>query len=244
MKIVLYLAVWQRPEITEICFMGLQRLMKRTDFEVSAFAVISEESMIPLCEKYGVDYCMFNNFPLGEKKNNGLNEVMKRDFDYLIELGSDDLIKDEVLVAYKPYFGVRDFLSLTSVCFIDSETGNCKATEPRTFFGLGRAISKAGLHKAAIRKDGKYRLWRSYLNKGLDNDSAFRLAFSGVLEKRVRTTDPIVIDIKSAVNIHGFDKIEGFDYPLEKALEGLSENEINAIQCLTTKNKSASLISA
>lgn len=242
MKIILYLAVWQRPEITEICFMGIQRLMQRKDFDISAFAVISEESMKPLCDKYGIEYCVFNNFPLGEKKNNGLNEVMKKDFDYLIELGSDDLIKDEVIDAYKPYFGVRDFLSLTSVCFINSENGACKVTEPRTFFGLGRAISKEGIKKAALRKDGKYRLWKSYLNKGLDNDSAFRLAFAGVLEKRVRT-EPIVIDIKSAVNLHGFEKIEGIDYPLEKALQGLSENEITAIRCLTTKNRSESLIS-
>lgn len=239
MRILLYLAVWQRPEITEICFMGINRLRRAGIFDVDAFAVISEESMKPLCRKYDIEYCFHKNLPLGEKKNFGLTEAMKKDWDYLIELGSDDLIKTEVLELYKPYFGVRDCLGLTNLCFINSSTGECKVTAPRTFFGLARAISRNGVVRSALRKDGKYRLWKSFLNKGLDNDSAFRMAFEGVFEKRVHSLEPLAIDIKSNVNIHSFDAIEGTDYPIEKALHGLSDEEINAIEslCYTTRNK-------
>ena len=82
-KLLLFLAVWQRPVITEICFMGLERLRK--NFNVDAFAVISEDSMKPLCKKYSIDYCMHENLPLGSKKNYGLTQAMKKDFDFLVD---------------------------------------------------------------------------------------------------------------------------------------------------------------
>jgi hypothetical protein len=126
-KLLFFLAVWKRPEITEICFMGLNRLKKSGKFEVQFLAVISEESMIPLCEKYGVEWVMHENLPLGRKKNFGLREALKRDFDYLVELGSDDLIKDELLELYRPHFEKRvSMIGMTSFAFIDSKTGRSK----------------------------------------------------------------------------------------------------------------------
>ena len=95
MRIAFFLAVWKRPEITELCFMGLQRLMKHYPNSF-AFAVISEKSMIPLCQKYDIEYCEHENLPLGRKKNYGMNQILKKKFDYLIELGSDDLIFNDV----------------------------------------------------------------------------------------------------------------------------------------------------
>lgn len=243
MRILLFLAVWQRPEITEICFMGLRRLMNRIDFEVSSFAVISEDSMIPLCEKYGIEYCFYKNEPLGEKKNYGISKAMEKDFDYLIELGSDDLIKDGILDLYKPYLGYRDLLGLTSLCIIDSHTGRCKVTEPKSSFGLGRAISKEGIKRASIRNNGSFNLWESTINSGLDNNSEFRMAISGVFGKRIHSDEPLAIDIKSSVNIHSFESIQGITYPIELALKGISEEEKTAIRCLITKSKSENLIS-
>lgn len=238
MRILLFLAVWKRPDITEICFMGINRLRQVSGYSVDALAVISEESMIPLCKKYDIEYCFYKNQPLGEKKNFGLTQAMKRDFDYLIELGSDDLIKNEIFDLYKPHFGVRDLLSLSSLCFINSETGECKVTEPKSSFGLGRAISKEGIRRASIRNSG-YQLWDNNISSGLDNNSNFKMAISGVFGQRVHSDVPVVIDIKSDVNIHSFESMQGIKYPIELVFEGLSDNEINGIEslCLTTKNK-------
>src|SRR5688500_10590245 len=101
MKLLIYTAVWQRPEITEICFMGIKRLQKIHKFYISDFAVISEDSMLRLCNKYGVDWCMHENLRLGSKKNYGVKQALKKDFDYMIEIDSDDLLKNEVLTTYK-----------------------------------------------------------------------------------------------------------------------------------------------
>lgn len=231
-KLLIYLAVWKRPVITEICFMGIKRLQKIPGFDIQALAVISEESMIPLCEKYGVDWCFTKNEPLGAKKNYGLAQAIRKQFDYLVEIGSDDILKDEFLDLYswdRHVFALSDFL------MINTEDGECRRrTKHMAYYGTGRAISRIALE--AVSK-----LWPDNINKGLDNNSTYILAKNGFGEKRVACDDPVVLSLKSDVNIWPFESL-GIEYPLDKALNGLSEEEINAIRCLAVKNKSESLI--
>lgn len=225
-KLIVFLAVWKRPEITEICFMGLNRLAKKG---VKSFAVISEESMIPLCEKYGIEFCFYKNDPLGEKKNFGLTQLMKKDFDYMIEIGSDDLLKDEILELY-PFD--RDVMCLKDFAVINSETGECRRLRDRDAkFGLGRAVSKKALESVKCA-DGMYRLWGDKYQHGLDNNSMMRLASKGYLEKRYASDYPLAIDIKSAVNLWPFRYDMGSEYSYDDAIKGLSEEEIEAIKSL------------
>lgn len=236
-KLLVYLAVWKRPKITEICFMGLNRLRKIKGYDINVLAVISEEEMIPLCEKYNVNWVMHLNTPLGRKKNFGLKHALKFDWEYLIEIGSDDLLKDEILDLYKPYLGKAPVIGLTSLCFINSEDLACRFYSSRSGFGAGRAIQRKVIEKMGT-------LWKDHLTHGLDNSSTFAMARYGFMERRIQAKKPLVIDIKSEVNIWKFKEFLGTDYPLEDALNGLSEEEINAITCLVTKNKSADLIGA
>lgn len=206
--------------------MGINRLRKSGRFPIEAFAVISEESIIPLCEKYNVEYCFYKNEPVGEKKNFGLAEAYKKEWDYLIEIGSDDLLKDEYLKAMAPYFGVHDLLGIGHVVYINSEDGACRRYQTRTSFGLGRAISRKAIDKVGTK------LWADRLNKGMDNNSNFFFARHGVLEKKVISSEPLAIDIKGPDNIWPFNYLIGSPYELDEALTGLSEEETNAIRSL------------
>jgi hypothetical protein len=127
--------------------MGLNRLIKNSRFPSDAFAVISEESMIPLCEKYAIQYTFYKNNPLGEKKNYGLNEAMKLEWDYLIELGSDDILKDEILDLYTPYFGKEHFFGAKDFCLVNSVDGDCRRLKSDTVYGMGRCFSREILQK-------------------------------------------------------------------------------------------------
>lgn len=206
--------------------MGLERLRKK--FQVESFAVISEESMKPLCKKYGVDYCYHENYPLGAKKNFGLTKSMKKNFDFLVEIGSDDLLKDDFVGLYpfdRDVFGLRDF------AIIDTQTGDCRRLSDRDArFGLGRAISRKAIE--SFNHHGVYRMWSDRIGKGLDNDSTFALARNGFLEKRYSADEPLAIDLKSAVNIWPFNHSMGIDYSIDKALKGLGENEVTAIKSM------------
>jgi len=221
MKILIYLAVWKRPDITEICFMGINRLRSLGIHQIEAFAVISEEEMIPLCNRYDIDYCFYKNYPLGEKKNYGVTQALKKDFDYLVEIGSDDLLKNEFLTLYPwngPVHGLLDFIIL------NSEDGACRRVSGKALcFGTGRAIRKDALESG--------NLWIDKQTRSLDKQSTFALARRGFLESRFKSEEPLAIDIKSEVNIWPYTK-QGTKYELEKALIGLSEQEVTAIKSL------------
>jgi len=153
MKVLVFLAVWKRPEITEICFMGINRLRKNSRLPIETLAVISEEEMIPLCHNYNIRYTFYKNDPLGEKKNHGLDEAMKLEWDYLLEIGSDDLVKDELLNLYSNYFGKYEMFGTKDSVIIDSESGKCRRLKSDTPYGLGRCISRAIIEKHCLGVD-------------------------------------------------------------------------------------------
>ncbi len=273
MKFLVFLAVWKRPEITEICFMGLDRLRKNSRFPIECFAVISEESMIGLCEKYNIKYTFYKNEPLGEKKNHGLDEAMKLEWDYLIEIGSDDIVKDELIEKYSEYAGKYEMFGTKDSVIINSENGKCRRLVSDTVFGLGRTISRKvfekycygvdcfvtegimargrtthagqmgfflveqakeleGLGRLRITGKPRYRLWKDDIVRGLDNNSDYFLMTQNVGHKTVQTDKPLTIDIKGKDNIWPFNEKVGTVYDLDKALEGLSQEEQSAIFAL------------
>ena len=272
MKVLVFLAVWKRPEITEICFVGLNRLIKNSRYPIEAFAVISEESMIPLCDKYNIKWTFYKNEPVGEKKNHGLNEAMKLEWDYLLEIGSDDLVKDELIELYAPNFGKYDLFGTKDAIIINSEDGMCRRLNSDTTYGLGRCMSRKAVecaygvdilaleHIIAIGRTtaegergffkiemaeeqeklgrikilGKprYRLWKDDINRGLDNNSDFFFMKNGIGHRAIKTDKPLCIDIKGEDNIWKFSPKLGTPYDLEKALEGLSQEEQSRIVAL------------
>jgi len=274
MRILVFLAVWKRPEITEICFVGLKRLKSR--FPIEALAVISEETMIPLCEKYGIRWVFYKNEPVGEKKNYGLNEAMKLEWDYLLEIGSDDLVKDELIELYSNYFGKYEYFGTKDAIIIDSATGACRRLKSDTTYGLGRCISRniiekhcygvdilakdnivcrgrstasgnKGFFKVEVAKElegfgrleilgqPRYRLWKDEINRGLDNNSDFFLMTQGIGHRAIPTDKPLCIDIKGKDNIWPFNPALGSVYDLDKALQGLSQEEQSMIFALWKK---------
>lgn len=280
MRILVFLAVWKRPEITEICFVGLNRLKRR--FPIETLAVISEETMIPLCEKYGIRWVFYKNEPVGEKKNYGLNEAMKLEWDYLLEIGSDDLVKDELIELYSNYFGKYEYFGTKDAIIIDSETGKCRRLKSDTTYGLGRCISRKvienhchgveilakesimqrgrstpkgnkgffkvsvakeleGLGRCEITGQPRYRLWRDEINRGLDNASDFFLMTQGIGHRAIPTDKPLCIDIKGKDNIWPFNPTLGTAYDLDKALEGLSDEEKSMIFALWKRHRKSNI---
>jgi hypothetical protein len=225
-KLLIYLAVWKRPEITELCFVGINRLKQHPDFEIEALAVISEDSMIPLCEKYGVNWVMAENTPLGKKKNAGLQKAKEFDFDYLMEIGSDDLILNELLTDYKNYIGKYEFFGINDAAYINSETGDCRRLiSNNSTYGAGRMIHRKILESVS------WKLWSDHINRGLDNNSILNLIRKGIGYKKVAVMDfPGVIDVKSKENIWKFNYYLGVEYDKQEIFNRLSREEVRLIE--------------
>lgn len=230
MKLLFLIPIWQRPRITEICFLGITRLRAKGVHSIDALAIVSEEEMKPLCDKHGIEWIFYKNQPLGEKKNFGVNEALKKDFDYLVELGSDDILKDEFLNLYTwdtPVMGLNDFIIL------NSKDGQCRRISGKVCpYGTGRAFSRRVVEMGDI--------WNGSKNRGLDHSATINLCHRGIMEKRFSSAEPLSIDIKSEVNLWAYRKI-GKPYELEDALDGLSSEEKEMI-CSLVKNPSESLI--
>ena len=151
--IQVFMPIWKRPEITEICFKGLKRLMKSREMRV--FCVVSELWAVDLCNKYGFEYLLTNNEPLGLKLNAGLAKVLENDFDYLMTSGSDNLYSDKLFDIYDNYIGKYDLFGLDKCHFVES--GKAKRVDYNlTIIGAGRMIRKKALLKACRRTKVKY----------------------------------------------------------------------------------------
>jgi glycosyltransferase involved in cell wall biosynthesis len=225
-KLLIYLAVWKRPQITELCFMGINRLMKHPDYDIQALAVISEDEMKPLCDRYGINYVYAENTPLGRKKNIGLKHAKEFDFEYMMEIGSDDLVFDDLLNKYKPFINKNHFFGINDFAFIDTETNLCRRQRNKGYYGAGRMISRYVLESM------DFTIWRDDLNNCLDNNSLFNLARKGFLYKQIATGEPMVVDIKSPENIWPFNHLIGSRYDIEKVYAKLGLDEVEMLESL------------
>ncbi|MGR3220866.1 MAG: hypothetical protein ACUZ8H_13770 [Candidatus Anammoxibacter sp.] len=254
-KILIYLAVWKRPEITEICFKGIQRLKQYNPhlYRINTVAVVSEGWAKKLCDKYGIKWVYAENDPLGAKLNTGMDYVMEQDFDYLMTLGSDDLIDNKLLEIYRPYMDKgTEIFGTDKVCFV--EGNKAKMVDYNlTIAGAGRFIKKTILQKVCVnnvkveytcsmggslgvftqgdigwikkhrafpmeRKDvikildpAKFNLWHPDRQSALDNNSNMKLITAGASNKFIDIKEPLIVDIKSDINIWNYDYIEGED---------------------------------
>lgn len=114
--------------------------MRKHRPNLDILTVISEEDYEARCKKHNIAYTFFENYPLGRKKNHGLNEALKLEWDYLMELNSDDLIKNELLDIYDSM--TDDYLALRNFCFLDSKSKGCRQVESKTAYGIGRRYSR------------------------------------------------------------------------------------------------------
>lgn len=225
-NLLIYLAVWRRPEITELCFMGIERMKKHSAYNIKTLAVISEPEMIQLCNKYDIEWTMQDNYPLGRKKNTGLQKARGIQFDYLMEIGSDDLITNELLTQYLDYYGKYEFFGITDAAYIESESGACKRLiSEKSTYGAGRIISRRLLDQM------NWTLWSDSLNRGLDNNSLLNIESKTKIKyHKVKHQDvPGVIDVKSSENLWKFNYFLGEDYDLLEIYKRLSEKEVNRL---------------
>ena len=205
MKITAFIALWKRPEITRICFEGLERLREYSKHDISVFCVVSERKSADLCREYGYDFIYSQNYPVGQKFNNGMKGLLETDFDFCLQMNSDTLLANELLDVYEPYFEF-DYFGVDEVHFIDTNTGRCLYMKYDNYdvLGCGRVISKKALKDVWGKTKGE--IWRPDVNKGLDNHSDFNMTRNGYQVKKVYLGgSPYTVDLKSEVNIWGFD---------------------------------------
>lgn len=257
----LLIALHQRPHITELCFEGIKRLQK--SFDIDPICVYSDSDNKAIVENYGFEgYFHFNN-PLGKKLNYGLKKAFESEWDYIMQIGSDDIVTDELMNIYKPYMDKGlEGIGIREVHYYDMLTGQSAVGYSPYPFGCARIIkrdalsgrykyrmkvlhsaagtdfsygkgqtievgkrmmedlSKSGIAELIEKIDVTEALWTNDKNRAMDFDSHVRLCKMGVKITAIETKGVMCVDLKSEVNIWGFDFYDKVNFDvLEKIPE-------------------------
>lgn len=207
---------WQRPDILSLAVKNLDTFCNSTsrvklsvlyvfspeDPELKSIETIYEEANHTRHKIY------FSNEDLGAKMNAGINEALKISFDYLMNIGSDDLLHPSLIDFYFPFIAINEPVFGVDSCYfyeVDKDPVCFSYSIPNRVIGAGRMISHTVI-SMLIRKYSY--VYLPTLKRGLDGDSAERMRLEGYKEKQIKIgLTPLIVDVKSEININDFDKI-------------------------------------
>jgi hypothetical protein len=136
MKILIYSAMHGRHGTTELFLEGCKRLCR--DFDASVFMVCSDEKDVSFLSKRRVDHVVAPNYPVSDKHNKGLEAAFSLDWDYVMIMGSDNIVLSE---------GVQRSLELKvphtafdSVYFVKPDEKAAKRFSYSEIMGVSRGI--------------------------------------------------------------------------------------------------------
>lgn len=201
MKIQIVIPLWKRPEVTQYCFDGLLKLIDESKHEIKVLCVISEPEYIKTCEDYGFNWIAADNKPLGQKINNGVKAALNYEWDYLMMMNSDDIVKAKLIDEYyQPFFEKKDsFFGIEKVTYVNFHTKEAREVKYNySVLGIGKCIRR-DVVELAFKKLGE--LYRSELNKCLDDTMMDNLIKLKVFPKMVQYDGMLAMDFKSEVNI-------------------------------------------
>ena len=198
MKIVVLTAIWQRHELFKIFMDGFERAKQNTDHELILVTVGSENI------EFSDNHVESANQPLSDKWQNGMNKVKSLNPDYVLMLGSDDVICSNLLDVYTPEMekGI-DLIGLIDCYFLDARINtlyhwigytNHRRNES---IGMARMISKRLLNRI------DWNIWDKGLRKGLDASMMRNFKRVEYSEKMFNCIDENIaaIDIKTDLNV-------------------------------------------
>jgi hypothetical protein len=176
-------------------------MIKESKHDYKVMCVISEVEYEKVCQDYGFECVFVENFPVGNKINQGIKAALSNEWDYLLMMNSDDVIKAELIDKYyQPFFEKQvEFFGINRVTYV--KFGTTEALEfsyDFSILGIGKCIRRDVVEKAF-----KYlkELYRSNLNKCLDDTMMDNLLNLKVYPAIVKYDGQLAMDFKSDVNI-------------------------------------------
>lgn len=221
-NITIMSCIYGRPRVTKTFIDGLIRLKRDApDWVHLKFLLVYSniEDLLNVNHSIHDFDSYFNlvyapNRPLGRKHNFGLSYAVNcGSFDYILQLGSDDVLSNEIWGTYRPYFrNERKFFGLNSVYLYDSNSDLVKCCESSQVFGAGRCIHSS-IVRQFVRTTGYVQLWDDNASSGLDINSEINVSkeigFSKLRVLGIRTNKPMVLDIKTKDNINPYASMPG-----------------------------------
>jgi hypothetical protein len=222
-KIVILLPCWGRSKVTRMVLANITNVITQVKdkVDISVLCIISPEDpqrsallKITSAEKK-FHVVFFENYPLGRKHNAGINYALEQlTFDYLMNLGSDDLVHPMLIDFYMPHIKNKEpFFGINNLYFIQNRSK--KTILYRTYndhraIGAGRMIHVSVLQEM---KKQYVNLYHDEFCRGLDCSSSNRIKEEVQVNELVLDAGsfPFIVDIKTETNINDFSIFEQYN---------------------------------
>lgn len=169
--------VWGRFPTTDLVFNQIKRLKDNgnKDWSIDVLAAISEEGAKHLCYKYFFPFIEVPNSPLGAKKQARIDHIEGKQFDYIIILGSDDLMSaHHVWTLHKYALMGYDFIGTQDTYFV--ENGKCKYWKGYTDHRKGISVGAGRMFSRKLLSELGWDLWDRSATRAMDAQVDKRLA--------------------------------------------------------------------
>lgn len=218
MKITFVSAVHGRKYFWKHFAKGVENLeiaFQNKGYDTDKVAACTTEEECEYFLKHGFTTIWCGNKYLGEKWNEAIYYSWSEGADYIMMIGSDDIISPDIVEEYDPLLKQRhDIFGLKKMMVLDYERDKVKeftGHKPtyRLSIGAGKMISSNALRRVAGRPAERV------LYRGLDTSIIVNLRKHGFEDKIIDTKEYLILDVKNEENLNNFTSLQGVEYPAD-----------------------------
>ena len=207
MKVAIHFPVWKRIKIRNIAMDALDRVrgqLLRHGIETQVCVIGDDPGLAAVCKKRDYHHYECSNHPVGRKFEMGARHMLRHfEFDYFMEYCSDNILRNDWadLMAKQLKAG-RAWVAHNQFYIVNAKTGEANLFAGRGQSNVGRCT------KRYLLEHSQKHLNRCYdyeLMSGMD--ASFRTNISRCTDELtylLRTETPLIVDLKSEVNINSF----------------------------------------
>lgn len=217
-KLAIVTSVWQRPDIFEMFARGIKHLINNcTQFDITVIVSGSEgEKSKSMVANHGFNYIEIPNTPLADKVNATTQACKDIGIDYVLCVGSDDVMSPGLLNEYAIYMrkGI-DFIGVTDCYFYDTVTKKslywAGYREP---YRIGNTVGPFRALSARLLSLWDWRPWDNKHSAMLDTSMQEKLKAHPHTSHafNMRNIGMYALDIKSSTNMTPFRKWDNSVY--------------------------------
>lgn len=206
MKLAIITAVHGRVELTRIVYERLRRTIEVLPFDVVVCVAGDERKHLELAGEYEWDWITTPNHWVSKKFTNALWMAKQHAPDYVMTIGSDDLIHPQLFEYYSEWLDM-DCIGVNQMHFYEAATHRMKLF---TGYETPQTMGAGRMYSSTLLDDLDWDLWRIPANHGLDTQASRLIDLIGV-EETLIDAPALICDVKTDTNINTYASIPGIE---------------------------------
>ena len=194
-----------RPQIFHLWCESIKRLRKELQIEIPVIVVSGQEDK-EMCNQYGIAHITQNNIPVTEKWNTSAQYMLDVGVEYILILGSDDIMSTECFknIMIETNKDV-DLIGLKKIYIYATDgemRGHLRCLTSKSFLGVGKTIGRR-VFDALNSKP-----WGNCVPRNFGTDAVLHRNISPHIQT-VAEVEGVVVDCKSKESLNKYTMFQG-----------------------------------